>query len=227
MKRCNWDGTELNDEARRIESFSSKVVDPFEYLPQSVAFTPEMEEMADRYIAGDIQWESYAAQQAAQFLRPRSKEQHETRRNQFAELHQQVETMGYSLPKSLCTLVNNDSYMDRLHHNTIWLSFPQELWQLPSQSDKLMFLVFSECQGCGHWHLLLAPDHSHCVVVCEEAFGCPSDWPGEIPDFGKFEIKLCADSFDEWLTHYFLDSARDDAFYLRELEEWLGYNPNG
>ena len=218
MKRCNWDGAEIRDTDAHDQLPSGGVVDPFQYLPAEIVFTSKMTVIADRYESGDIDFTSYSAFQAASFLRPRSAAQHDERRTQFASLRQQVEAMGFQLPESLIRLIETDNYVDRLHHNTIWLCLPDELWRLPADPEKLMFLVFREGQGCCYWHLLLAQDRSHCVVCCEEAFGMPSGWH-KVPDFNTFEVRLCADSFDEWLCYFFRDSAEGDRHYIQWLDD--------
>jgi len=220
MKRCNWDGTEIRDTDAHDQLPSGGVADPFQYLPPEIAFTSRMAAIADRYESGDIDGAFYPAFQAASFLRPRSPTQHEERRTQFASLGQQVEAMGFQLPESLIRLIETDNYVDRLHHNTIWLDLPDELWRLPADPEKLMFLVFREGQGCCYWHLLLAPDHSHCVVCCEAAFGVPSVWH-TVPDFSKFEVELCADRLDEWLYYFFRESADHDRHYIQWLDDYF------
>jgi hypothetical protein len=221
MRRCAWDCSEIDEADRRDQLAPGGVGDPFRYLPKEVAFTSEMAAMADRYESHSIDWTFCPAFQAACFLRPESAAQHETRRRKFASLRQQVESMGFQLPTSVVVLVETDEYVDRLHHNTIWLKLPDEIWPLPAEPEKIMFLVFSEGQGCCHWHLLLAPDHTHVVVCCEEAFGCPSVWPGKVPDFSKFEVTQCADSFDEWLYYFFRESAEHDRQYLQRIDEYI------
>jgi hypothetical protein len=185
-----------------------------------------MAELADRYVSNVphcIDYRFYSAFQAAAFLRPQSPAQHEKRRTDFALLRQQVEAMGFRLPESLIRLVETDSYVDRLHHNSIWLDLSEELWHLPADPEKLMFLVFSEGQGCGYWHVLLAPDHTHCVVWCESPFGKPSAW-AVVPEYSRFEVRLCADSFDEWLYYFFRDSEKGDRHYFESLYDYFSAN---
>ena len=167
MKRCAWDCTEIDDVDVRGQIPTSGFTDPFRYLPPDIAFTSEIAAMADRYESHDIDWAFYPAFQAASFIRPRPPAEHEKRRAKFASLRQQLEAMGFQLPRSLIALIETDNYVDRLRHNTIWLRLPDELWRLPADPEKLMFLVFSEGQGCCHWHLLLASDRTHCVVCCD------------------------------------------------------------
>jgi hypothetical protein len=228
MKRCNWDGTEINEAEPRDELPPEGVGDPFQYLPPEVPFTSQMAAMAERYVSNvphAIDYRFYPAFQAAAHLRPQTPAQHEKRRTQFASLQQQTEAMGFQLPESLTRLVTTDAYVDRLHHGAIWLGLPEELWRLPADTEKLMFFVFREEQG-GCWHLLLAPDHSHRVVWCEEAFGVPSAWmsyrsSGTLPDFSKYEVKLCADSFDEWLYFFFRDCEMAHHRYFERLYDYF------
>jgi hypothetical protein len=227
MKRCNWDGTETDEAEPRDQLPPGGVGDPFQYLPPEVPFTSQMADMADRYVSNvphAIDYRFYPAFQAAAFLRPQTPAQHEKRRTHFASLRQQAEAMGFQLPESLIRLVTTDAYVDRLHNNTIWLDLPEELWPLPADPEKLVFLVFSEGQGCCNWHLLLAPDHSHCVVGCEAPFGVRSVWgSGIVPDYSKFEVKLCADSFDDWLYFFFRDCEKDDRHYLESLNDYFAF----
>lgn len=141
----------------------------------------------------------------------------------------EAEAAGFIVPEVFREYVETDAYVDRVHHNTIWLQMPTELWRLPSDPSCLVFLAFWEGQGCCYWHLLLAPDGSHCVVSCEYPFGWPAIWPrGRVPDYSKWEVNRCADSIEEWLYHYFLDSAKQDQHYIERLkpyhpEGWTGY----
>ena len=62
------------------------------------------------------------------------------------------------------------------------------------------------------------------MVCCEHAFGVPSWWPGSVPDYSKWKVEQCADSIEEWLYHYFRESAEHDRKYIEQLEP---YHPNG
>lgn len=200
MKRVHWDGS--TDVRRQVLSLPDRLTETlFQYLPAEIPFTPEMGELADRYVNNDIDWRHYPAFQAAAFLRPKTDAEHNRRRAEFSQLRRSAETEGFSLPDVFCELVETDNYIDRLHHNGIWLRLPEELWRLPAAPSRLMFLMFTEGQGCCHWHLLLSPDGTHSVVCSDYAFGCL--WmSGRVPDYSKWEVRLCADSAEEWLFHF-------------------------
>jgi hypothetical protein len=165
------------------------------------------------------------AMQAACFLRPRPQELHKEHREAFRLRAAEAEADGFVMPANFRELVETDAYVDRLHHNTIWLEMPEELWRLPSDPSRVVFLAFTEGHaGCG-WHLLLAQDGSHAVVFCEYPFGLPSNWPGRaVPDDSQWKVERCADSIEEWLYHYFLDSAEHDRHFIELLRP---YHPTG
>ena len=49
---------------------------------------------------------------------------------------------------------------------------------------------------------------------CDQPLGLVSIWPGEIPDYTKWEVEICDDSIEEWLYHYFDEPADFDRTYL-------------
>lgn len=221
MERVHWDGS--TEVAKHVSSLPDNLTETlFQYLPAEIPFTAEMERLADRYVNNDIDWRHYPAFQAAAFLRPKTDSEHERRRAEFSELRRSVEAEGFSLPDVFCRFVESDNYIDRLHHNTIWLQLPEELWRLPADPSRLMFLMFSEGQGCCHWHLLLSPDGTHSVVCSDHAFGCPSVWmSGQVPDYSEWKVQLCADSVEEWLFHFFTEAAEGDRQYLEQLNSYF------
>ena len=221
MKRVHWDGS--TDVTEQAPGFPDKLAETlFQYLPAEIPFTAEMEELAERYANSNIDFHYYPAFQAAMFLRPKAHSEHQRRRTQFSKLRQSAEADGFSLPDVFCALVETDQYVDRLHHNTIWLTLPEELWRLPADPSRLMFLMFAEGQGCCYWHLLLGPDGTHSVVCSDEPFGCPSNWmSGMVPDYRNCEVRLCADSVEEWLFHFFTEASDHDRQYVEYLNDYL------
>ena len=155
--------------------------------------------------------------QSAAFLKPTSSLDHAARRTRFSQLVEHARSEGFSLPQTFVTFVETDEYVDRIHHNTIWLQLPEELWRLPSDPTKLMFLAFTEGQGCCAWHILLSNDGTHKMVCSEHPFGLVSNWAGEVPDHSEWNVEICADSVEEWLYHYFIESAGCDQQYLHHL----------
>ncbi|PQO44429.1 hypothetical protein [Blastopirellula marina] len=184
--------------------------------------TSILEEMARKYESGEwIQTpQHYAAMQAAYFIRPKSPDQHRTRREVFSQRIVEAETQGFVIPDVFREFVETDAYVDRVNHNTIWLEMPSELWRLPSAPTCLVFLAFTEGQGCCNWHLLLAPDGSHSMVSCEHPFGQPSIWPSRVPDVSQWKVNRCANSIEQWLYCYFLDSAEHDRQYIDRLRPY-------
>ena len=145
--------------------------DPFAFLPPKIEFTDEMQEIAELYRAGEFNWSNYLPFQAATFLQPTSRTEHHDRRTKFSELQQSVFDLGYSLPQSLTTLFSNDEYVDRIHHNLIWLSLPEKVVRLPSHPEFISFLFLTECDGNPNWHLILGPNDSHAIVTAYDRFG--------------------------------------------------------
>lgn len=136
----------------------------------------------------------------------------------------EAEAAGYVVPEIFRELVETDAYVDRLHHSYIWLEMPEELWRLPSDPSRVVFLAFIEGHAGAGWHLLLAPDGSHTMVSCDYPFGVPSNWPRAVPDYSKWEVEQCADSIEEWLYYYFLASAEHDRLHIERLRP---YHPDG
>lgn len=221
MERVHWNGS--TDAAREVGRPPENLRETlFQYLPAEISFTNEMERLADRYINNEIDWRHYPAFQAAAFLRPKTRTEHERRRTAFRRLRHDAEAEGFSLPDVFCELVETDSSIDRLHHNTIRFQLPEELWRLPADPSRLMFLMFSEGQGCCHWHLLLSRDGTHCVACSPHPFGCPSAWAsGKVPDYSQWEVHLCADSVEEWLFHFFNEASEQDRQYLEHLKGYF------
>lgn len=218
MNRVNWNATPLEQESASLPPNLRDTL--FDYLPPVIPMTPVIEEMARQYESGE--WIKtpllYASMQAAYFLRPKSPAIHQKRRETFRKRAAEAAAAGYVIPAAFRELVETDAYVDRLHHNTIWLEMPEELWRLPSDPSRLVFLAFVEGHaGCG-WHLLLAPNGTHSMIYCDYPFGLPSNWPGrKVPDYSQWPVAHCADSIEAWLYHYFLDSADHDRHYRERL----------
>ena len=193
--------------------------------------TPMMDEMAQKYSSADCPKtpQEYLAMQAAAFIRPQSADAHRKRRDTFRLRAAEAEAAGFVVPDIFRELVETDAYVDRLHHSNTWLAMPEELWRLPSDPSRLVFLAFADGGHGGYnYHLLLAPDGSHSVVSCEHPFGLPSIWPVAVPDYSRWKVERCADSIEEWLYHYFLDTAEDYRHYIDRLrpfhpDGWSGY----
>jgi hypothetical protein len=225
MNRVNWNGLPLEETPQSPPGNLRETI--FNYLPPPVQMTSTIEEMAQKYQSGE--WtktpEQYAPMQAAYFVRPRPQEYHRKRRDAFRRRVAEAEADGFLVPEVFREFVEKDAHVDRVRHNTIWLEMPEELWRLPSDPSRVVFLAFTEGQGCCNWHLLLAPDGTHFMVSCEHPFGQPSNWPGRVvPDYSEWKVERCADSIQEWLYHYFLDSIEHDRDYIEQLRP---YHPNG
>lgn len=225
MNRVNWNGLPLKQDCETLPPRLRETI--FGYLPPPVSTTPVIEELAHKYLNGQITGQDYVAMQAAAFIRPKPHDNHQQRRNTFSRRAAEAEADGFVIPDVFRELVENDAYVDRLHHNCIWLQMPGELWRLPADPSRLVFLAFTEGQGCCNWHLLLAPDGSHCMVCCEHPFGVPSNWPGSVPDYSKWKVEQCADSIEEWLYHYFRESAEHDREYIERLRPYHPSNWSG
>lgn len=222
MKRINWNGSPQDLVPEIYPPNLRETI--FDYLPPPVSMTEVIEELAQKYTAGQITGHDYAAMQAAAFIRPHSEGHHQKRRETFGQRVAEAEADGFRIPDVFRELVETDAYVNRLHHNCIWLQMPEELWRLPTEPSLLVFLAFIEGQGCCNWHLLLAPDGSHYMVSCEHPFGIRSQWPRSVPDYSEWRVERCADSIEEWLFHYFRESAEHDRQYIERLKP---YHPNG
>ena len=225
MNRVNWDGSPLEKVLPSHPLPANLRETIFDYLPPPVPITPVIEEMAQKYVKAQFTGQTMGAMQAAYFLQPRPQEFHRKRRDAFRLRAAEAEADGFVIPDIFRELVETDAYVDRLHHNTIWLEMSEELWRLPSDPSRSVFLAFVEGGHGGYnYHLLLAPDGSHCVVSCVHPFGVPSNWPVSVPDYSQWTVERCADSIEEWLYHYFLESAEHDRGYIERLRP---YHPNG
>jgi hypothetical protein len=136
---------------------------PLKYLPPRIVLSDEESELAARYEKGNFSG-GYVTSQIACFRRGPSAEQHQRRREKFQRLKAEVDRRGLILPEAFIELVESDDYVSRLRHNYIWIQLPDELVPLPSDPEFTLFLIFGEGQGCGYWHLLLAPDGGHVVA---------------------------------------------------------------
>jgi hypothetical protein len=79
MNRVNWDGMPLETPCQILPANLRETI--FDYLPPPVAMTTVIEELAEKYLNGQIIWREYAAMQAAAFIRPKSQDQHQKRRH--------------------------------------------------------------------------------------------------------------------------------------------------
>jgi hypothetical protein len=195
---------------------------PFKYLPPRIVLSDAELDLAMRYENGDFSG-GYVTSQIARFRRGPSAEQHQQRRDTFRRLKAEVDRLGLVLPDAFVELVMSDDYVTRLRHNTIWLRLPDELVPLPSNPEYTLFLIFSEGQGCGYWHLVLGRDGSHVVAFSEHHFGLHSMYPGGYePDVSAIEICQCARSFSEWIVLYFADCIEGDRHYEMMLQKYPG-----
>jgi len=127
------------------------------------------------------------------------------------------------VPDAYVALVQSDDFATRLRHNTIRLQFPDGLASLPSNPEYKLFLIFSECQGCGYWHLLLAPDGGHVVTFSEHPFGLRNLFPtGHEPDVSSVEVYQCADDFSQWIVRFFAECVGGDRHYEELLKKYPG-----
>ena len=218
MNRVKWNGLPLDSSHQSLPDKLQEVI--FSYLPPPLPTTPVIEDLAEKYFKGQFTGQDYAAMQAAAFVRPKSRETHEERRQIFNLRAAEALANGFVVPATFRTLVESDEYVDRLHHNSIGLTMPEELWRLPEDPSLLVFLAFTEGQGCCNWHLLLAKVGSHSIVCCEHPFGLTSNWPCAIPDCSQWTVERCADSIEEWLFYYFLESTSHDQQYIEQLRPY-------
>jgi hypothetical protein len=205
------------------------LTDPFRYLPPPVEFTPRMNALAEPYIANaneKIDFRYYPAYQAAAFLKPRTFDQHRERQEQFAWLKSSAEAQGFAIPDSLTRLFMTDAFIDRLHHGNIWPTVPKQIVRLPADPRFAVLLFLYEGQGCGFWHVLLAPDGTHTIINASDAFGSILGYPtAHEPDCARFTVSQCMDCVNRLLYHYFSQSARDDKRCLERLEEYFADHP--
>jgi hypothetical protein len=196
--------------------------DPFKYLPPRLTLSDAELDLAGRYERCDFSG-GYVTSQIAYFRRGPTAEHHRRRREKFQIIRAEVERLGLVLPPAYIELVESDDFVSRLRHNNIWLRIPDEIVPLPSAPDHLLYLIFYESQGCGYWHLLLAPDGGHIVTTSDYPFGLRDQYPaGLSPDPAGFEIYQCAGSFAAWIVNYFADCLEQDRHYERLLEEFRG-----
>ncbi len=139
-----------------------------------------IEDLAQKYLNGQITGPDYAAMQAAAFIRPRSQDSHQKRRNTFRQRVAEAEADGFVIPGIFRELVETDAYVDRLHHNTIWLQMPEELWQLPSDRSLLVFLASRKARML-QLALVVSERRVSFHGICEYPFGLRSIWPGSLP----------------------------------------------
>lgn len=218
MNRVNWNGEPLSDSVAVLPNDLKSSI--FNFLPEPVEFTPYMESLADDYLNCRFTGHDYVAKQSAAFLKPASETSHLERLSRFGDLEVRVIEMGFKVPTAFKTLITDKDVADRIHHNTIWPTVPEELCLMPSDRSKLLFLAFEEGQGCCNWHLLLSKNGQHNVVCCDHPFGMPSNWPNGAPDSSSWIVDLCADSIEEWLFHYFAECKLHNDSYVANLKAY-------
>jgi hypothetical protein len=195
---------------------------PLKYLPPRIVLSDVELELAARYEKGNFSG-VYVTSQIAFFRRGPSAEQHQKRREKFQRLKAEVDRRGLILPEAFIQLVESDDYVSRLRHNCIWIQLPDELVPLPSDPEFTLFLIFGEGQGCGYWHLLLAPDGGHVVAFSEHPFGLRNIYlSGYQPDLASFKVYRCADSFAQWIVNFFAESIEGDRHYEEMLRKYPG-----
>jgi hypothetical protein len=223
LPKCHFLGlSQSRAERDRITLPSNAAGDPFAFLPPAVELSTEELDLAARYENNDISG-GYLRSQIAHFRKPKPKEQHEERRARLRNLQSLVDAEGLKLPDSFVKLVENDDYINRIRHNTIWLTLPEKLVPMPRTPQHQLANIFYEGQGCGFWHLLLAPDKSHVVVFSGDPLGLPGEYIGGFkPDLATYTFYQCAPTFDEWLVYYFLECIDHDKHYADMLEKYPG-----
>jgi hypothetical protein len=195
---------------------------PFKYIPPKISLSEEELALASQYERGDFSG-GYLTSQAAFCRRGPTVQSHQERREKFGHLRAEVDRLGLVLPDAYVELVESDDYVARLRHNTIQLRLPDELAPLPSNPDHVLFLIFAEGQGGGYWHLLLPPDGGHVVTFSEHPFGLRNVFvKGYEPDPASFEVYQCAESFSQWIVHFFAESIESDRQYEEILEKYTG-----
>lgn len=195
---------------------------PLKYLPPRIVLSDLELELAARYEKGDFSG-GYVASQIAFFRRGPSAEKHQKRREKFQHLKAEVDRRRLVLPEAFIELVESDDYVSRFRHNCIGMQLPDELAPLPSNPKHTLFLIFGEGQGCGYWHLLLAPDGGHVVAFSEHPFGAHWNvYPGGQPDLASFVVYRCADSFSQWIVNFSAESIEADRQYEEMLKRYPG-----
>jgi hypothetical protein len=191
-------------------------------LPPKIVLSDAELDLAARYEKGNFSG-GYVTSQIAFFRRGASAEQHQKRREKFQRLKAEVDRRGLILPEAFAQLVESDDFVSRLRHNCIWIQLPDELVPLPSDPEFTLFLIFGEGQGCGYWHLLLAPDGGHAVAFSEHPFGLQNIYPsGYQPDLASFKVYRCADSFSQWIVNFSAESIEGDRHYEEMLRKYPG-----
>jgi len=223
LKRCSFLGPTADGEPERGRKVPADyATQPFKYLPPRITMSEAELELASRYENGDLSG-GYISSQIALFRRGPSAKEHQKRRERFRSLKAEVNQLGLILPKAYVELVESDDFVSRLRHNTIQLQLPDELVSLPSNPECRLFLIFGEGQGCGYWHLLLAPGDEHAVTFSEHPIGIRGMYaPGRQLDFASLELFQCAGSFCEWIVNYFVESMEGDRRYEEILKKYPG-----
>jgi hypothetical protein len=222
LKRCPFLGPGPRNPPTRHALPADRVSELLKYLPPRITLSEFELELASRYEVGDFSG-GYITSQIAYFLRGPTAQRHRARRRKFQGLKKEVDRCGLVLPPALVQLVESDDAIARLRHDTIWLTLPDELVPLPANPEYKLFLIFSEAQGGGYWHLLLGPDGGHVVTYSEHPFGLRNVFlKGYEPDLASFAVYQCARSFSQWIVNYFAECVKVDRKYEKILKKYPG-----
>ncbi len=79
----------------------------------------------------------------------------------------------FVLPNSFIRLCNEDSIVNRIRHNNIWLDPMPLVVVLPKIERCVAVQIFYEGQGCFYFSLLLCDDGGHRVLFHEDEIVVP------------------------------------------------------
>ena len=127
--------------------------DPFTLLPHEYVLNAEETELAERYRNNDISG-GYVRSQIAAFRAPKKTEEHLRRRQILTQIQDQILDTPFELPDSFVQLCINDSFVDRLRHNNVWLDLVPLLVEIPRMDRCKAIQVTSEGQGCCYFSLV-------------------------------------------------------------------------
>jgi hypothetical protein len=222
LTKCSYFGPAYDSKADPGLLPADYATKPFKYLPPRITLSKAELELARRYENGDLSG-GYISSQIAFFRRGPSAAEHQRRRDRFRQLKAEVDQLGLILPEAYVQLMESDDYVSRLRHNTIKIQLPDELVSLPSNPECWLFLIFGEGQGCGFWHLLLAPGGEQVVSFAEDPIGLRGMYaPGRQPALASLQLFQCAGSFCEWIVKYFEESIQEDRRYEDILDKYPG-----
>ena len=215
--KFDWPAYNLPDDA---------ATNPLRSLPPVYVPTDDERQLAANYRNGQFGGgaKGYVLGQIAAFRVGKPIEQHQRRRAALATLQASLPD-GYVLPPAYIELMQSDDAIDRLRHNTLWISTPHCYEPLPTAEHCLMVPLLSEGQGCINGQLLLTPDGDHVVTLSEYPFGLPPEYRGsqsaaETYSSGLRAVWIAADEFGEWLVAYFQDCCEGDAHYEETCRFW-------